>query len=86
MWDSIEMRGTFRPDVLLSCAKNFTSDTTICLLDALQTEFGEKVCVVLDNTSYFTANAVQDFVEAIPIGLYYYRRGSGPVNSAEECW
>ncbi len=26
----------------LPCAENVNSDTTICLLDALQTEFGEK--------------------------------------------
>jgi hypothetical protein len=42
----------------LHCTENFNSDTTIRLLDALQTKFGEKICVVLDNASYFTANAV----------------------------
>ena len=70
----------------LPCEENFNSDTTIRLLDALQTEFGEKLCVVLDNASYFTANAVHEFVEETPIELCYLPRGSAPVNPAEECW
>ncbi|SDF97505.1 IS630 family transposase, partial [Halorientalis regularis] len=70
----------------LPCAENFNSDTTIRLLDALQTEFGEKICVVLDNASYFTANAVQEFVEGTPIELSYLPRGSPELNPAEECW
>jgi hypothetical protein len=41
---------------------------------------------VLDNASYFTANAVQEFVEDIPIELCYLPRGSALVNPAEECW
>jgi transposase len=56
------------------------------LLNALQTEFGEKLCVVLDNASYFTANAVQEFVEDTPIELCYLPRGSPELNPAEECW
>ena len=55
-------------------------------MDALQTEFGEKICVVLDNASYFTANAVQEFVENTPIELCYLPRGSPELNPAEECW
>ena len=55
-------------------------------LDALQTKFGEKICVVLDNASYFTANAVQEFVEDTPIELCYLPRGSPELNPAEECW
>jgi len=54
--------------------ENFNSDTTIRLLDALQTEFGEKICVVLDNASYFTVNAVQEFTEDILIELCYLPR------------
>ncbi|OYR67033.1 hypothetical protein DJ79_09625 [Halorubrum ezzemoulense] len=56
------------------------------LLDALQTEFGEKICVVLDNASYFTANKVQEFAEDTPIELCYLPRGSPELNPAEECW
>jgi transposase InsO family protein len=70
----------------LPCEENFNSDTTIRLLDALQTEFGEKICVVLDNASYFTANAVQEFVEDTPIELCYLPRGSPELNPVEECW
>ena len=55
-------------------------------MDALQTEFGEKLCVVLDNASYFTANAVEEFVGETPIELCYLPRGSPELNPAEECW
>jgi transposase len=55
-------------------------------LDALQTEFGEKICVVLDNASYFTANEVQKYVDDTPIELCYLPRGSPELNPAEECW
>jgi hypothetical protein len=71
-WDSIKLLGAVSDaseTVFLPCAENFNSDTTIRLLDALQTEFGEKICVILDNASYFTANAVQEFVEDTPIEL-----------------
>jgi transposase len=40
----------------------------------------------LDNASYFTANAVQEFVEDTPIELCYLPRGSPELNPAEECW
>lgn len=56
------------------------------MLDALQTEFGEKLYVVLDNVSYFRANNVQELVEGTPIELCYLLRGSAPVNPAEEYW
>jgi hypothetical protein len=88
-WDSIKLLGAVSDTdetFFLPCAENFNSDTTIRLLDALQTEFGEKLCVVLDNASYFTANAVQNFVEDSPIELCYLPRGSAPVNPAGECW
>jgi len=88
-WDSIKLLGAVSGSgetFFLPCAENFNSDTTIRLLDALQNEFGEKICVVLDNASYFTANAVQEFVEDTPIELCYLPRGSAPVNPVEECW
>ena len=88
-WDSSKLLGAVSDTdetFFLPCAENFNSDTTIRLLDALQTEFGEKLCVVLDNASYFTANAVQDFVEDRPIELCYLPRGSPELNPAEECW
>ena len=55
-------------------------------MDALQTEFGEEICVVLENASYFTANGVEEFVEETPIELCYLPRGSPELNPAEECW
>jgi len=88
-WDSIKLLGAVSDageTFFLPCEENFNSDTTIRLLDALQTEFGEKICVVLDNASYFTANAVQEFVEDRPIELCYLPRGSPELNPTEECW
>jgi len=44
-WDSIKLLGAVSDSgetFFLPCAENFNSDTTIRLLDALQTEFGEK--------------------------------------------
>ncbi|GAD51825.1 mobile element protein [Halarchaeum acidiphilum MH1-52-1] len=88
-WENIKLLGAVSDGgetFFLPCAENFNSDTTIRLLDALQTEFGEQICVVLDNASYFTANAVQESVEDTLIELCYLPRGSAPVNPAEECW
>ena len=88
-WDSIKLLGAVSDSgetFFLPCEENFNSDTTIRLLDALQTEFGEKICVVLDNASYFTANAVKDFVQDTPIELCYLPRGSPELNPTEECW
>jgi hypothetical protein len=88
-WDSIKLLGAVSDageTFFLPCEENFNSDTTIRLLDALQTEFGEKICVILDNASYFTANKVQEFVEDTPIELCYLPRGSPELNPTEECW
>jgi transposase InsO family protein len=88
-WKSIKLFGAVSDSgetFFLPCEVNFNSDTTIRLLDALQTKFGEKICVVLDNASYFTAKKVQEFVEDTPIELCYLPRGSPELNPAEECW
>jgi transposase InsO family protein len=88
-WDSIKLLGAVSntgETFFLPCAENFNSDTTIRLLDALQTKFGEKICVILDNASYFTAKKVQEFVEDTPIELCYLPRGSPELNPVEECW
>lgn len=53
---------------------------------ALQTEFGEKLCVVLDNATYFWANKGQEYVEDTPLKLCYLPWGSPELNPAEECW
>jgi len=88
-WESLKLLGATTDTgetFFLPCEVNFNSDTTICLLDALQVEFGEKLCVVLDNASYFTANAVKEFVAETPIKLCYLPRGSPELNPTEECW
>lgn len=88
-WKSIKLLGATAGSgetFFLPCESNFNSDTTIHLLEALQTEFGEKICVVLDNASYFTAKAVKDFVAETPIELCYLPRGSPELNPTEECW
>jgi transposase InsO family protein len=88
-WESIKLLGAVGDrgeTFVLPCEENFNSDTTIRLVDALQTEFGETICVVLDNASSFTANAVQEFVEDTPIELCYLPRGSPELNPVEECW
>ena len=88
-WKSIKLLGATAETgetFFLPCEVNFNSDTTIRLLDALQAEFGEKICVVLDNASYFTANAVTEFVADSPIELCYLPRGSPELNPTEECW
>jgi len=64
-WKSIKLLGATADTgqtFFLPCEANFNRDTTIRLLDALQAEFGEKLCVVLDNASCFTAKAVKEFV------------------------
>ena len=88
-WKSLKLLGATAETgeaFFLPCEVNFNSDTTIRLLDALQTEFGEKLCVVLDNASYFTAHAVQEFAAETSIELCYLPRGSPELNPTEECW
>lgn len=41
---------------------------------------------MLDNTPYFRANDVHDYVEDTAIELCHLPRDSAPVNPAEECW
>ena len=75
-WESLKLLGAVSDSdekFVLPCAENFNSDTTIRLLDALQTEFGEKICDVLDNASYFTAAKAQEFVEYPPFECVTFR-------------
>jgi hypothetical protein len=88
-WESLKLLGGVTDDgesFYLPCKDNFTGDLTVRLLDALQTEFGEKLCVILDNAPYFVANKVQDLAEGTPLELCYLPRGSPELNPAEECW
>lgn len=55
MWDSIKLLSAVSDTgetFFFPCEEDFNSDTTIRLLDALQTEFGEKLCIILDNALY----------------------------------
>ena len=88
-WNSVKLLGALTDQgetTFFECESNFTSEVTIHLLQALQQEFGEKIAVVLDNASSFTANAVKDFAEETSIELIYLPRGSPKLNPVEECW
>ena len=76
-WESLKLLGGVTDNgetFYLPCVNNFTGDLTIRLLDALQTEFGDKLCIVLDNAPYFAANKVQEFAEDTPLELCYLPR------------
>lgn len=88
-WESLKLLGCVSDDgetFFLPCESNYNSDVTVRLLGALQEEFGEQICVVLDNASYFRSNQVREFVEGTPIELCFLPRGSPDLNPVEECW
>ena len=57
--------------LLLECTGSFTKDVTMRLLQVLQAKFGEKLVVVLDKGTYFTAKKIKQFVEETKIELLY---------------
>lgn len=57
-------------------------DVTIEFLRALQDEFGGKIHVLPDNTSYFRSKQVQEFLQDTPIELTCFPRDSSDL----ECW
>jgi transposase len=63
-----------------SVSDSSTSDVTIRFLQALQTEFGECVHVLLDNATYFVSNKVTDFVEDSSLRVTYLPTGSPDMN------
>jgi len=71
---------------VLECGGSFTGEVTIRFLKHLQTEFGEKLVVLLDQATYFTAAAVKHFVVDEPIELVYFPTGSPDLNPTEEYW
>jgi len=71
---------------LLECGGSFTGKVTVRFLEHLQAEFGEKLVVLLDQATYFTAEAVNDFVAEEPIELVYFPTGSPDLNPTEEYW
>lgn len=71
---------------VLECGGSFTGEVTIRFLEHLQAEFGEKLIVLLDQATYFTAKAVKHFVADEPIELVYFPTGSPDLNPTEEYW
>jgi transposase len=71
---------------VLECGGSFTGEVTIRFLEHLQAQFGEKLVVLLDQATYFTATAVKDFVADEPIELVYFPTGSPDLNPTEEYW
>lgn len=72
--------------LFLECNGSFTKEVTVQVLQALQATFGEKLVVVLDKGSYFTAKKVRQFVEDSKIELLYLPTGMAKLNPTEECW
>ena len=71
---------------VLECGGSFTGEVTIRFLEHLQAEFGEKLVVLLDQATYFTAAAVKDFVADESVELVYFPTGSPDLNPTEEYW
>jgi transposase len=71
---------------VLESGGSFTGEVTIRFLEHLQAEFGEKLVVLLDQATYFTARAVKDFAADEPIELVYFPTGSPDLNPTEEYW
>ena len=71
--------------LFLECESNLTSRVAIHFLEALQQKFGEKITVVLDHTTCFTATVVKDFAADTAIELIYFPRHSPQLNPSEEC-
>lgn len=87
--DGINLLGALTEDgetMFLECNGSFTKEVTVQFLQALQARFGEKLVVVLDKGTYFTANKVKEFVEETKIELLYLPTGMAKLNPTEECW
>ena len=72
--------------LFLKCDGSFTKEVTVQFFEVLQAKFGEKLVVVLDKGSYFTANKVREFAEESKIELLYFSTGMAKLNPTEECW
>jgi transposase len=71
---------------VLECGGSFTGDVTLHFLEHLQAEFGEKLVVLLDEVTYFTASAVNNFAADEPIEVVSLPTGSPDLNPTEEYW
>jgi len=61
-----------------------TDEVTIRFLERLQAEFEEKLVVLLNQATYFTAKTVKDLAADEPIELVYFPTGSLNLNPTEE--
>ena len=71
---------------VLECGGSFTGGVTIRFLQHLQAEFDEKLVVLLDQATHFTAKAVKNFAADESIELVYFPTGSPDLNPTEEYW
>ena len=65
---------------VLECGGPFTGEVAIRFLEHLQAQFGEKLVVLLNKATYFTATAVKNFVADEPIELVYFPTGLPDLN------
>ena len=72
--------------LFLECNGSFTKETTVQFLQALQARFGEKLFMILDKRSYFTAKKVKQYAENSKLELLYLPTGMAKLNPTEECW
>lgn len=68
------------------CPGSLTKEVTVQFFQALQARFGEKLVIVLDRGSCFTANKIKRFAEKTKIELLYLPTGMAKLNPTEECW
>lgn len=59
----------------LECNRSFTTEVRVRFLQILQAEFGEKLVVVIDKTSYFTAKKVSGLWRTHRLSWYTFRLG-----------
>jgi len=72
--------------LLLECVGSFIKEATVQFLQAVQANSEEKLRVVLDKGSYFTAKKVTQFAEKSKLELLYLPTGMEKLNPTEECW
>lgn len=87
--DGLNFLGALTEDgetLFVECTGSFTKEVTIQFLQVLQAEIGEKLVVLLDKGTYFTAEKVKQFVEGTQIELVYFPTGMAKLNPTEECW
>ena len=82
----LEAVAEYGETTVLECGGSFTEEVTLRFLEHLQARFGEKLVVMLDQATYFTAAAVKDFAAEEPIELVYFPTGSPDLNPTEEYW